>query len=212
MWNKFACAAALLAMALFRILPGFAQDDPRRDSDPIVVPEGQTEVEYSRVEELPRQLQRALYSRCGRDQLAWLKDYPARLVKPRPSNRIIALVPCGRINIGGLAFAFARRWEPIPIPFTIMAYPTGFTTSENPGFLEWHAESLVLTATRGSDVIDCRYPNRWRHTYAYVDYDRAESPFALTKVEAMADLCGPNGTDVSVTLWETPVWSERWKR
>jgi len=208
MWSKSAGAIFLLAMELFQTLPGFAQDDLRRNNDPIIIPEGQTEVKYPRVEEMPRQLQKALYRRCGRDQLDWLKGIPARIIKPKPGGRIVALVPCGRITIGGLAFTFGRWWQPRPISFTVMAYPSGFTTSEHAGFLEWHPDSLVLTATQGNDVIDCRYPNRFRHTYSYVD--REESPFVLIKVEAIAESCGGGGTDASVTLWETPVWSEKW--
>src|SRR5712691_3670691 len=90
MWSKSAGAIFLLFRSLFQTLPGFAQDDLRRNNDPIIIPEGQTEVKYPRVEEMPRQLQKALYRRCGRDQLDWLKGIPARIIKPKPGELVTA--------------------------------------------------------------------------------------------------------------------------
>jgi hypothetical protein len=210
MLNRSACAIVLLVTALFlHPLPGFAQDDPRGDNDPIIIPEGQTQVEYFHVEEMPRQLRRAFFSKCGQEQSDYLKDFPARIVKLSPRGRIIALVPCGRIIVGGRAFAFGRWWEPTAVTFTVMAHPAGFTTSENPGFLEWHPESLALTATQGNDVIDCKHPSQVRHTYSSA---YGNSHFVLTKVEAVPDRCGVGNSVEPVTLWETPVWREKWKQ
>src|ERR1700751_1401455 len=125
MRNRFNCAIALLAIALFQVFPGFAQDNPRRDLDPIIIPEGQTEVEYSRAEDMPRQLQKAFFDKCGREQSEYLKNFPARIIKPKPKSRIIALVPCGRIMIGGRAFVFDRG-QPVPISFTVISPSRGF--------------------------------------------------------------------------------------
>jgi hypothetical protein len=194
-----------MIMAVALTMSALGQDDPRRNNDPIMIPKGETELQYRRPEDLPRQLRAALHrSRCSYQPAA---DLPLRIVKPDPNREsLVALVPCWGIVMQGAAFTIGRYWEPSPVSFAVMGYPDGFAASRHPGYLEWHADKGILTATQGTDLKSCRGRDALRYTYRSID--SIESPFVLTKIERHLDECNTISAEPWSTFWETPNWVE----
>ena len=182
-------------------------DDPGPGTDPITLPRGQSELQFRRPGEIPRQLRRAI-SPCGYEH--WLPDVPVKIIRPDADrDRLIAIAPCGSMIAHGTAFTIGQFWEPLPISFTVAASPTGFGITRYPGLLEWHADTRTLTATQFNDV--CPYV-QVRHTYRYEAndspfYEPNDFPFILIRIEYRPNNCDP-GDDPWLLKWEAPRWDD----
>ena len=197
----------MLAKAFIRVLAAMvaatitvsalAQNDPLRNSDPVRIPKGETEIQYRKPEEIPRQLRAAIGVRCNyRSRLA---ELPIRIVRPDTNGQLIALVPCDGAVINSISFVIGRRWLPSPISFTVKADSGGFGITRTPGYLEWHAGSKSLTATQFTDIAP---GHEWRHTYRYV---RDDFPFVLTRIEYRLKRFG-HPDQPWISYWEGPKW------
>jgi hypothetical protein len=167
-----------------------------RNFDPIPTPPDGQPRRIERVEDIPRQLMRAIRD-CRLDE-GLLRDIPIAVFRPSGNGRIIAIVPCGGIVGHSLAFLF-NRWpsEPDVLALPVVDPAGGFTTSKAPGLMTWDPATKILTAQAGNDI-GCS--SVLRHTYRY---SRGDAPFTLIRVERGTILCGDPGWKV---IWEAQPW------
>jgi hypothetical protein len=193
-----AIANSLMAIVVVTIaVSAFAQTDPRRDNDRIVIPKGETEIQYRKPGDVPRQIGAAIGAAC--DYKSRIGELPIRIV--RLGSKQIALVPCSGIVVNSIAFTIERGWKPSPIYFVVRSPPNGFGSTRTPGFLEWHQDTQTFTATEFTDVTPGR---EWRHIYRY---SSDEFPFVLTRIEHRSKSFG-SPDQPWVSYWESPSWSQ----
>jgi len=171
-------------------------DDPGPGYDPIMIPPGQSELQFERLGDVPRQLRRV---GCRAEGLQL--SFPVRIIRP-DRGRLVALVPCLSMpSRESLAFTIGSNWEPAPIDFPVMAPRDGFGTTKYPGYLEWHPHTQTLTATQSDDACPIL---QVRHVYRYQP-GSAPNPFILTKIEYRPDVCFELN-DPWLLKWEAPRW------
>jgi hypothetical protein len=173
--------ASLLAISLLLFATVVSAQDPQRNFDPIVIPKGQSEIRYQRVDQIPRQLAAAIRSDLCKLIDEELKNDPVKIFRPAPDGRHFAIVPCtGGIMTVTRAFMFVYGLSrvPVPVSFAVRSEVGGFAATPIPGYLEWHPESAWLTATQSSDMLP---HTQVRYSYRY---DNRHEAFALLKIES----------------------------
>lgn len=177
----------------------FAQAGPRTDFDPVIIPDGVTEIRYRKSEEIPRQLRNAIGPSCH--YLSRLDDLSIRVVRPVRGGPLIALVPCDGMITRSIAFSMSRSTAPKAIEFVVGASPEGFGVTDDPGYLEWHSETQTLTATQFTDVTPGL---ELRHTYRHVG---GIFPFVLIGIESRPKSFGSPDQPWTPN-WEAPNWGK----
>ena len=191
-YRAMACAAWLAVNT-----SALAQTE--RNFDPIrTLPDGQiTRIE--RIEDIPRQLARAVARHCRLDE-SQLRELPIAVFRPTENGRVLALVPCGTIIWYHMAFVFQRTQnEPDLLSFPVIDPDGGFTVSQAPGVMTWDASTQTLVARGGNDMCTASVG---RHTYRY---SRTQAGmFTLIRVER-GQACRDDDAHWTV-IWQAQPW------
>ena len=190
-----ALCAALLAVATC----AFAQAEGDYDRLP---PFDETQTaRISRIEDIPRQLRRAIQPECRLEESV-IREIPITLFRPA-SSPPLAVVPCS--SIVGFSqvymFNFDFRRQPTPMTFVVTDPAGGFTTSNAPGLVTWDAQVKTLTAVEGNDII-CGPITR--QTYLYKGKGRDPNSTTLIRAERGKSAC--KGGPAWRVIWEAQPW------
>jgi hypothetical protein len=197
----------LAGMLLFASVAGVlgeerSEPDPSRDArrEWFSLANGRTEFEVSDPALLPSQLVLAAEQSACRFEDR-IKEVPVRFISVE--RRRLALVFCNfGIGVSHRVFDLSNLRKPKLVELPFLAYPDGFGTTANPGWITWKREAGVFQAETGSDTCP---GSLLRHTYR-LDAIRGSATFVIVRVEAQQGVCGDHG-DVLTTIWEAPQWS-----
>jgi hypothetical protein len=173
------------------------------EHDPIQVPSGGRPLIVTRADTVPRQLKAAIERTTCRITEPLIAKYPVLIFRPADGRRLMAVVPCFGTTPDSRAFLFDRsvELEPSPMTFPVVALSGGFSASNQPGLMSWEAQTMTLTAWRGSDQCPAR---EMRHTYRQGSGEL--NGFALSRVEHRRLRCTTPESEWQ-TLWQSPAWN-----
>jgi hypothetical protein len=193
------------AMLALMANAGFAQDaaGPPR---PPPLKEGEIK-RYERLGDMPEAWLVAIKALpCRFDEDLIRIAPPFAFYLPRTGTFLVAhclSVPA----VHGYVFLLNRQhdYRPELETFPVLAYPAGIGTALSPGWIEWNAESKMLTATQSTDVCPAEI---MRSTYQYgsgsYGFDN-RSGWILMKIEREPKDCVRGvGSESWTTFWEAP--------
>jgi hypothetical protein len=192
--------AAILASALVASSAISAAQEVKRPTV-LPVPRDGKPWRIERTADIPESLKSAIERTHCHLEEQFLHETPIEIFQPGRS--VIAIVPCWAIVIGyGRAFVFERNQdiEPKPILFPVLAAPSGFGTSETPGWLTWDRDSKLLTAMHGNDIVG---GEEMRHTYRYDP--RQANFFTLIRIETRK-CCHRAADEAWTPIWDAQAW------